>query len=749
MLRCQLALLLLALAAPVLAQEAKPAEKEEKITYDDHVLPIFREKCGSCHNSNDKKGDLVLDSYAATMTGGASGEIVRADGDASQSQLYMVIAHLSEPVMPPGQPKLPDAQLEIVRKWIEGGALENSGSKAKPKKAAMVAKVDVSTERPAGPPPMPENLSLEPVLVSPRPNGVTALAVGPWSPLIAVSGHKQVLLYDTRTLELAGVLPFPEGQPHILKFSRNGQLLLAGGGRGSQTGKVIVFEVKTGKRVIEIGSEYDVVSAADLSPDQTLVALGGPKKIVRVYDVATGELVYEKNKHTDWIQAIEFSPDGVLLASGDRSNGLIVWEATTGREFYVLTGHTGAITDVSWSPDSNILASASDDATVRLWEMQNGGQVKNWGAHGGGTLSVEYVRDGRIVTAGRDNTAKLWDGNGAGQRTFGGLGDMGTDVVLDAETQRVIAGDLTGAVHVWNAADGAVVGTLSTNPPNLTARLQTVQQELATAQAAAAPAQAALAALQKGIADRKAVADAASKQFAEAQAAVEPATKLKTDAEAALAAQVQALQGAEQGLAAAAAAHVKATAEKDLWTKVMADLVAQSTAAAEGAMKAEAAVGPALQAAEAQPADAALKAAAAAAAKQAMDALATVQSIAKLKSDALQQLTQKSETLAAVTTAQTNAVAARDKVVADKAAAEKVLADSTVALQKATEVAAAAKVAADAAVQAAQLTPEQQKQLADTEAAAKAATDKATTLQSVLQRMQEARTRQDQTAQAN
>ena len=108
------------------AAEEKAAPKEEKITFDQHILPIFREKCGSCHNANDKKGDLVLDNYGLAMQGGASGEVVRSDGDASQSQLYLVVAHLAEPKMPPQQPKLPDEQLTLIRKWITGKQWQQS-----------------------------------------------------------------------------------------------------------------------------------------------------------------------------------------------------------------------------------------------------------------------------------------------------------------------------------------------------------------------------------------------------------------------------------------------------------------------------------------------------------------------------------------------------------------------------------------------------------------------------------------------
>ena len=470
------------------AEEKAAAPKDEKITFDQHIAPIFREKCGSCHNANDKKGDLVLDNYGLAMQGGASGEVVKTDGDASQSQLYLVVSHQSEPKMPPQQPKLPDEQLTLIRKWItkcprkcrkQGqGEEEHGGRESRP----------CLNQRPAGPAPMPESLLLDPLVVSNRGNGVTALASNPWSTLVAVAGHKQIILHDTGTREVVGILPFPEGVAHILKFSRNGQWLLAGGGRGGHSGKVILWDVKTGKRVAEVGGEYDIVLAADISPDHTQVALGGPKKIVRVYDTSTGELLYEKNKHTDWITAIEFSPDGVLLATADRSNGLVVWEAFTGREFYVLTGHTAAITDVSWSADSNVLGSCSEDTTIRLWEMQNGGQIKNWGAHGGGVSAIEFTRDNRIASTGRDNTAKLWDTNGGAIRAFPGLGDIGMEVAFNSESDFILAGDLNGTVHIWNAKDGAVIGQLNTNPPTLARQIELAAQSLTTSEATATQA---------------------------------------------------------------------------------------------------------------------------------------------------------------------------------------------------------------------------------------------------------------------
>lgn len=742
-------LLIMSVCGTVVAQEKATAPaKEEKITFDQHILPIFREKCGSCHNGNDKKGDLVLDNYGLAMQGGASGEVVGTDGDASQSQLYLVITHASEPKMPPQQPKLPDEQLTLIRRWIEGGALENSGSKARPKKNLAMAKVEISNQRPAGPPPMPVNLPIDPLLVASRANGVTALAVNPWSPIAAVAGHKQIFLYNTVSLELEGVLPFPEGVAHILKFTRDGQWLMAGGGRGSHSGKVVLWDLKAGKRIAEVGSEYDVVLAADISPDHTQVALGGPKKIVRVYDTSTGELLYEKNKHTDWITALEFSPDGVLLATADRSNGLVVWEAFTGREFYFLTGHTGPITDVSWAPDSNILASCSEDSTIRLWEMQNGNQVKNWGGHGGGVSAVEFTRDNRIASTGRDNTAKLWDINGAAIRAFPGLGDLGMEVGFDSDADRLLAGDLTGNIQVWNAKDAAVIGHLSTNPPSLASRIGTTGQALAAAEAAAVQAAAGLAGLNKGVADRKAAADAAVKLLAGAQAAVEAETKAKVAADADVVAKATALTTAETNLATAQAAQTKATTERDTLKKAATELEVKIKAASDAVAANDTAVAQALAAVEAKPGDAAVKAAAVEATRKLTEALAVLSELNKQKSAAAQELPAKTEAVGVATVAFNTTKAARDKAATDKVAADKAAADVAAKLKVVTDAVAVAKANADKAVAAAVVTPEMQKQISDAEAAAKAALEKSAAIKAQLDRLNGAKGRTLEVAEA-
>ena len=234
-----------ALCSLCLCASAAPAQT--KTTYVDHVLPILRDSCIGCHGADKKRGSLAVHTYAELMQGGSSGAVVKP-GDPEGSRLFLLMAHKAEPVMPPKSPKLEQAKLDVVAKWIAEGALENSGSKAVVTKPNTdIGLSSIVRGKPAVPPLPTKALPLEPVVQTAKANAITALATSPWAPLVAIGGQKQVLLYNSDTLDLIGVLPFPEGVPHVLKFSRNGSLLLAGGGRGGKSGKVVLWKVATGE----------------------------------------------------------------------------------------------------------------------------------------------------------------------------------------------------------------------------------------------------------------------------------------------------------------------------------------------------------------------------------------------------------------------------------------------------------------------------------------------------------------------
>ncbi len=434
--------------------------------YDDDVRPLLARRCFGCHNASEMRSGLSLESYAAVLRGGASGNDVVPGRPGASLLLKAVMREEGAPQMPLGLPKLPESEIATIRDWIAAGLPENDASAIKAPAGPSAAYTPSNLNRPAGPPAMPESLPPVDLPEPARANPVTALAASPWAPLLAIAGHERIYLFNLETRAAAGQLAFPEGIPYSLRFSRNGDLLLAAGGRGVQSGNAVLYDVRTGKRLATAGNERDIVLAADLSPDGKRIALGGPGKIVRVFSVPDGKLLYECKKHTDWITALEFSPDGSRLATGDRAGGVLLWESATGAAAGALAEHKDAITALSWRGDSQLLASASEDGQIIVWNVADGFPLTTIAkAHApksgpAGVLDVQFSADGHLFSVGRDSTFRTWTADG--KRVGAGAPDECplTKVAASADSKAGIAGDYEGRILVWNAR-----GLVYTVPP--------------------------------------------------------------------------------------------------------------------------------------------------------------------------------------------------------------------------------------------------------------------------------------------
>ncbi len=431
-------------------------------TYDDDIKPLIQRRCLPCHSSSEMRASLNLETFQGVLKGGGSGEVVNP-GRASSSMLYKVLAREEGvPQMPQNGPKLPDADIAKVRDWIQGGLLENAKSKPMGPAVQSLTFKPSDLNKPAEPA-MPGELSPVTVPEPARPHPVTALAASPWAPLLAVAGHERIYLYNSTTRALLGELPFPEGIPYVLRFSRDGKTLLAAGGKGVQLGEVVLFDVKTGKRIGTVGHEMDIVIAADISADGKLVALGGPAKIVKVFSVADGKQVYEIKRHTDWVTAIEFSPDGSKLATGDRAGGIYLWESRNGGILLALAEHKDAVTSLSFRTDGLLLASGGEDGELVVWNVQDGFPVMTdakshipkangvvYGKPPSGVLSVQYMPDGRLVTIGRDKVIHLWTSEGKAISATAPGDALLTKVTASFDSKLFIAGDYEGRLTFWD-----------------------------------------------------------------------------------------------------------------------------------------------------------------------------------------------------------------------------------------------------------------------------------------------------------
>jgi WD40 repeat protein len=450
----------------------------DKITYEDHIFPIFEQSCLNCHNPDKTKGGLDLSSYANTLKGGSGGKVAEP-GDTSSSLLTSVMRS-GELKMPPEGDAISPTQVATIKAWIEGGLLENKNSSARAtKKPSFQANLgSAAGKKPDGPPPMPQHLLLEPVITSNRGSAVHAMASSPWAPLLAISSLRQVMLVHSETLDLIGIIPFPEGEPLSLAFTPDGRYLIMGGGIAGKSGTTVTVDVTNGQRLTTAATEFDAVLCCDIRPGFDIVATGSPSRMVKLWNAQNQELVKSIKKHTDWVTTLDVSPDGILLATGDRNGGVLVWEADSSGDFHTLRAHQGAITRTIFRADSNLLGTASEDGTIRMWEMNGGTEVKKIDAHAGGVRGFDWARDGSFASTGRDRKVRLWKSDFNLARELGTIPALPTALTIDAEGKRTFVGDVDGKIHVIDNANGQVVHIMNHHPPALAERVRLIDERM-------------------------------------------------------------------------------------------------------------------------------------------------------------------------------------------------------------------------------------------------------------------------------
>lgn len=151
---------------------------------------------------------------------------------------------------------------------------------------------------------------------------------------LATTNGREVRLSDAGTGTISFVLSPTEndadqGKVHLLAFFADGRTLAS----ANYSGTVTVWDVATGKRTANFGTQKQWVNALAVAPDGlTLASVGGEKlsatsheATIRLSDTATGAERATLRGHTDSIVCVAFSPDGQTLATGSSDATCKLW----------------------------------------------------------------------------------------------------------------------------------------------------------------------------------------------------------------------------------------------------------------------------------------------------------------------------------------------------------------------------------------------------------------------------------------
>ncbi len=99
-----------------------------EVSFTRDVLPVLARKCSHCHQGETAQRGLRLASATDILRGGESGPAV-IPGDPGDSLLLSKVSG-EEPQMPPAGERLTDAEIEILRAWVQSGATAGQDSRS-------------------------------------------------------------------------------------------------------------------------------------------------------------------------------------------------------------------------------------------------------------------------------------------------------------------------------------------------------------------------------------------------------------------------------------------------------------------------------------------------------------------------------------------------------------------------------------------------------------------------------------------
>ena len=100
-----------------------PLAMQGEVDFNQHIKPILESACLSCHNPDNIKGELLLNTRANAIKGGEYGAAL-VPGKPEESSLYTltVLDPDDDDIMPPNGDPLTQEQTESLKAWIEEGA---------------------------------------------------------------------------------------------------------------------------------------------------------------------------------------------------------------------------------------------------------------------------------------------------------------------------------------------------------------------------------------------------------------------------------------------------------------------------------------------------------------------------------------------------------------------------------------------------------------------------------------------------
>ena len=427
------------------------------VSYHKQIVPVLKRSCQGCHHPGDPNGALIVTTYADVKRGGMAGDSI-VPGKPDESLIIELISG-DEPAMPQNQEPLSAEEVEMFRQWILEGAHDDT-----PMEVDDMEEGNYPT------------YTVPPV--------VSALAYSPDGKTLAVSGFREVLLYDAANFEIKARLVGKARRIESLTYTADGKILGVAGGSPAQFGEVQLWETATNTLIKAMRSSYDTVYGLSFSPDASRVGFGCSDKTVRVLSVADEKELIKFDNHSDWVFGTIFSTDGTHFVSSGRDTALKLVEVDTGAFVDDINSSNkgyGEINTIARHPHEDQVLSAGEDRIPRLYKIfreirrdvgnTDFNLIRAYEAQSGSIEGVAFSADGsRIAIGSAGGEARIYNvADGTRLATMQGDTVGVFAVSFHPDGTQLATGGFDGKIRVFDTASGKLLNAFMSVPIEATA----------------------------------------------------------------------------------------------------------------------------------------------------------------------------------------------------------------------------------------------------------------------------------------
>lgn len=245
-----------------------------------------------------------------------------------------------------------------------------------------------------------------------------------------------------------------------------------------------VWDLDTGEPLVAWRAHTSAINAVDIDETGSHLITGSDDRTARVWELQASPPSDDSRAHTDRVNAVTVSIDGRRAVSGGQDGAIRVWDVERASAIRTLGTHEAPLHALALSRDGSRLASSGEDRSVRVWDLERGEMLVELPRPSRAVLAVGFTADERVVTAGLDHVARVWNADATRPSIqLSGHKARINALATTPDGAQIVTASNDRTLRVWDARSGRLRAVLEGHRSAVTAVALTPDGERAVSTA--------------------------------------------------------------------------------------------------------------------------------------------------------------------------------------------------------------------------------------------------------------------------